>query len=559
MNKRLWATLPQAQKRIASLALVIVLLPSALLPAAFPVPAWFERRLYPETVQAREVQGISGRIVEGKLSLTLKNFLELVLRNSTSVNLLRLNVYTASAQIRAAKQPYDPSTSLGFNTLRSVSPSVSQISGASTLSTLTQNSTVSYQQLLPTGQTVSAFYSANRSSTNSAFSLLNPSIFSTFGFSASEPLLQDRSRIQVRGPLENARTELTIVSRQSEAQIADLLATAAVEYWSAVQARDIVKVLQQTLDLAQKSYDHDKMALDLGALAQLDIFQSEAQVAGRKRDLVQADYTYRANVDLLRRLMGADLTPELRAVDIVLEDDPAALPSKATVLPYEEALSAAMRVRPELDAAHRAVTIDEINAKIARNLLLPRLDLSVQVQSVGLGGNQVAVSGPLGITTPAMSGGLGESLGQVFSLNSPSYGAGLQMTLPWRSSSARSQLAQVLIAKTRDQYNERAVQEQIVEDVRRALNSIDLASATVEAAIVARDLAVKNVDAEQQKYELGTITAFELLDSQTQLATSEQALLGAHVGYQQAYIAYQRATWTLLDGLGMVLETPKVN
>jgi outer membrane protein len=169
------------------------------------------------------------------------------------------------------------------------------------------------------------------------------------------------------------------------------------------------------------------------------------------------------------------------------------------------------------------------------------------------------VSGPLGITTPAMSGGLGESLGQVFSLNSPGYGAGLQMTLPWRSSSARSQLAQVLIAKTRDQYNERAVQEQIVEDVRRALNSIDLASATVEAAIVARDLAVKNVDAEQQKYELGTITAFELLDSQTQLATSEQALLGAHVGYQQAYIAYQRATWTLLDGLGMVLETPKVN
>ena len=57
----------------------------------------------------------------------------------------------------------------------------------------------------------------------------------------------------MRGPLEIARTQLTITSRQSEAHIADLLATAAVEYWSAVQARDGVKVLQQTLELAQEN------------------------------------------------------------------------------------------------------------------------------------------------------------------------------------------------------------------------------------------------------------------------------------------------------------------
>jgi hypothetical protein len=129
----------------------MTLTPSLLRPASLPVPAWFERRLYPDIVQAREVQGIPDRIVEGKLSLTVKSFLELVLKNSTAVNLVRLNVYGVSASILATKAPYDPTTSLGFNTFRSVSPSVSQISGASTLSTLTQNSTVQYQQLLSTG------------------------------------------------------------------------------------------------------------------------------------------------------------------------------------------------------------------------------------------------------------------------------------------------------------------------------------------------------------------------------------------------------------------------
>ena len=86
-----------------------------------------------------------------------------------------------------------------------------------------------------------------------------------------------------------------------------------------------------------------------------------------------------------------------------------------------------------------------------------------------------------------------------------------------------------------------------------------MANASIESATRTRDLAQKNVEAEQQKYELGTITAFELLDSQTRLATAESSLLNAFVGYQEAYVSYQRATWTLLDGLGMVLDTPKAN
>ncbi len=67
------------------------------------------------------------------------------------------------------------------------------------------------------------------------------------------------------------------------------------------------------------------------------------------------------------------------------------------------------------------------------------------------------------------------------------------------------------------------------------------------------------MEAEQQKYELGTITAFEVLDSQSRLASAESSLLNAYVGYQQAFVSYRRATWTLLDGLGMVVETPRLN
>ncbi|HEX4137194.1 MAG TPA: TolC family protein [Bryobacteraceae bacterium] len=543
-----------------SFAAGLLMLAPMLMPAAsVPIPAWVSRRFNPESVQVSDIQGISERIHDGKLNLMLKDFLELVLKNSTDINVTRMDVYTAADQVKAAHAVFDPAVALGFNTLRVISPQVSQTGGAATLSSLTENSYVNYQQLLPTGQTASVGFTGTRSSSNSEFNIVNPDIYGQLNFSFTQPLLQNRTGIQFKAPIQIARTQLTITSRLDEAHIADLIATAAGQYWDTVRARDNIKVLQQTLDLAQKSYDRDKQALDLGALAALDIYQSETQVAQRKTDLVQAQYAYRAALDSLRRLIGADLKPEWRATEIVLEDDPAKVPDRAGILPYEQALTAAMRIRPELDAAHRRVTIDDLNARVAKNLMLPHLDLTVQAQGAGLSGDQVAQVSPLGITTPAASGGLWQSLGQVLVFNAPGYGAGLQLTLPFRSTAASAQLADALVSRTRDHYTERQVEQQIIQDVRQALTSIDLANASIQSATLTRDLAQKNVDAEQQKYELGTITAFEVLDSQTRLATAESSLLNAFVGYQEAYVSYQRATWTLLDGLGMVLETPKVN
>jgi outer membrane protein TolC len=538
---------------------VILLVPATLFAASLPVPNWVTRRFTPDAVQVRDVQGIAERTVNGKLTLNVKSFLELVLRNSTEVNIARMDVYTSADQVKAAHAVFDPFVSLGFNTQRAVSPQYTQIGGASTLSSLNENSFVNYQELFPTGQTVTASFNASRYSSDSAFNIFNPSVSGTALVTITQPLLQNRDGIQFKAPLQIARTQLAITSRQTEATIAGIIAAAAGQYWDAIRARDNIKVLQQTLDLAQKSYDRDKQALDLGALASLDIYQSETQVAQRKTDLVTSQYAYVAALDGLRRQIGADTSPALRALEIVLEDDPAKLPDRTAVLPYEQAYQAALKVRPEMDTARRRLTIDDLNARVARNLMLPRLDFTVQGQAAGLGGNQVAVVGPLGIVSPAVSGGLPQTLGQIFALNSPGYGAGLQLTLPFRSTAALAQLADALVNRTRDRYSERQVQQQVAQDVRQAITSIELANATIESAALARDYAQKNVEAEQQKYELGTITAFEMLDSQTRLAAAESSLLNAYVGYQEAYVSYQRATWTLLDGLGMVLETPKVN
>ncbi len=354
-----------------------------------------------------------------------------------------------------------------------------------------------------------------------------------------------------------ARTQLLITYEQSEARIADFVAAAARQYWDAIQARDNIKVQQQAYDLAQKSYERDKLALDLGALPALDIFQSQSQVAQRKVGVIQAQYAYRDALDGLRRLIGADLNPTTRNIEIVLEDDPVSTPAPA--LPLDEAVAAALQKRPELSWIRRRQGINDLNARVARNSMLPRFDLSAIGGAFGLGGNQIPVSGPLG-TGPStfIPGGLGDALHQMFAFQAPMYGFAVNMTLPVRSSAAQAGLADAMVSRARDNYQQRQFEQQVIQDVKVATNQIDMSTAQIEAAKVARDLAQKNVEAEQQKYELGGVTAFEVLDAQSRLANVEGSLLEAYTGYQKALIAYQRAVWTLLDGMGIIVETPKV-
>ncbi|MBV8810968.1 MAG: TolC family protein [Acidobacteriaceae bacterium] len=563
----------RALARLLALALSF-----SLLCGAQSINNYIKHRFNAEEVEVSDIEGLQQRIRDGKLHLRLRDFLELMLKNSPDIQITRLDVYTAANQVTAAKAPLDPTVGAQFNALRSVSP-LFFASGASgvntvtpgqtglgassavnvilpaTISGLSQNSILNYQQLLPTGQTFSANFSVIRSSGDGYPS---PALFGALNFQLIQPLWQNLTNLQFRAPLAIARTQLLISSETSEAAIADAVAAAARQYWDAILARDNITVQEQTVDLAQKSYEHDKKALDLGALAKLDIYQSQSQVAERNRDLVQARYQYKVALDGLRRLIGADLTPALRETDVVLDDDPSALPPESAILPFEQALAEAMQARPEAKAAQQRLSIDALNARLARDQLKPQLNLSLQGGATGPGLNQITVGNGLGQVPNTPYPGLGPTLQQVLAFDFPSYGFGLQLNFPLRNSTAQSALANSLVSKAHDQYQKRQTQQQIIFDVRQALNSVELAQATISAAITARDLAQKNVEAEQQKYVLGSITAFELLDSQSRLANSQTALLNAYVTYQEAYVNYQRATWTLLDGFGIIVETPKV-
>src|SRR5207247_10594068 len=129
------------------------------------------------------------------------------------------------------------------------------------------------------------------------------------------------------------------------------------DYRNGTRAREALVVQQKSLEEAQKSYDHDKKALGLGALPPLDIYRSESQVASRRVSVIQAEYTLKQAEDQFRQIVGADLDPAIRVLDLELIDQPEPIGDLPTT-DIATALARALANRPEFEAARQQLAGD---------------------------------------------------------------------------------------------------------------------------------------------------------------------------------------------------------
>ncbi len=531
--------------------LACLLLP--LLP--FTVPCSAQTTRQPESYRGlTNLQAVSNtlpgaqymrdHVVDGKLRLTLQDAVTVTLANNSNVRLQELNIENTKYALLSAHSPFDPSVQGSFNAQRSFSQAYTQLAGAPALSTLNQFTQLTYGQTMETGTNFQVNFNTTKLSSNSTNDFINPSISSFLSFQFTQPLLRNRWLFANRAPLVIARRSLQGSRATFEAQVSGIIQAVVTQYWNVVQARGSLDVARKSLDAAEATYKHDKRALELGALPPLDIYRSESQVAGRRVSVIQSEYALKQTEDAFRQIVGADIDPFFRAIDLDLTETPEPA-GELRSIDVATALQQAMTKRPELEAARQSLANDDTSIRLAHNNLLPDLRLSGNYSGNGLGGNQYN----LNVTPPQLvsTGGFGDSLNQLFGFGYPSYGFSLTLNLPIRNRSGQAALGNALVSRRRDLYTDRQIREQITFDVSNAVHQLEEAKISVAASKEAVDLARKTMAAEQRKYELGTGQIFLVLEAQTELAAAEQSLLQAEVGYQLSVTAVDYATGGLLD------------
>jgi outer membrane protein len=518
---------------------------------AFPSIGYF-RKLYSTPSMHVELQPpvrLADYVLDGKLVLSMRAFLDLVMANNTDIAVQKLQIDTARNTLFSAFGRFDPSLSMSLSHGRTASVSDQQIDQVTQLKSLKQSGSLTYNQILPTGQTVSAGITAGKTTSNSANNALNPSLTAGMNYSITQPLLRGRSLDIVRLNITTARAGI----RTSELNLKDSIMTsiqnAEQAYWTVVNARETLKVNQNSLDLSKKSLDRSKRELELGAMPPLDIFQPEADYASQQLTVSQAEFRLAQVEDQLRKQIGADLDPKFRDMPIVLTET--VLPPASTETLDKEALvQKAIASRPDLQSRRVSLEVDDLNIKQATNQLRPDLGLTAQYSSTGTSGTRFPFGGGLPIST----GGFTDAFDTVFARSNPSYTFSLALRLPLRDRTNAANLAGRLIVKKSDVLNLRSQEQQVRLNVLNAISQMESSRKSVELALISRDLAKKQLDAAQQKYDLGTTDMYFVLDAQNRLANAESQVVSQYINYQTNQTNLLRVVGTLLDERNIVIQ-----
>jgi outer membrane protein TolC len=486
-------------------------------------------------------------VVSGKLELSLKDYLELVMENNTDIRVQILNVQIPKDAIMRAYGQFDPVLTGSFQSTRASTPPTSKLVEASILTTLTQPAKFGISQTLETGTSYSVGFSAEKDTTNDANTTWNPALQSALTASFSQPLLRNRGSGLVRLPIVIAQGNRHIAENSLKDKVLTAIQNAENAYWDVVQARENLKVQEESLKMNDTSLKLYQRELELGALSPLDIYLPQSQYAAAETSVIQAKYSLAQVEDALRKQIAADLDPEVRNLPIVLTED-VLPPAGTSSLDKNTAVERALKLRPDLWAVIGTVDVDDLQIKQAGNAMRPNLALTGGYNSMGRGGTYFSGIGP------PIPGGMTDALGQVFGFQYSTYAFGLTLSMPLRDHTAAANLADTLVQKKMDSLSQRSLEQNIRLQVFNAVDQVESAKASIQSATTTRDFAQKALEAEQKKYELGTNTLFFVLDAETRLVTAESNLLTQSISYRRNLLNLLRMTGELLDARGVAIQ-----
>lgn len=489
-------------------------------------------------------------VVDGKLTLSLKNYLDLVVANNTDIAVQRLTLESPKNAIQRAFGIFDPIINSSFSATRAKTPSTNTLQGANVLNQLDQPFQASYQQLFAPGTQVNTTLNMSKTSTNNQFNQYNPALTTSWSSSFTQPLLRNRGIYVNRLPITIARAQRKTFELSLESTLQQLLVNAENAYWDVISARERLKVQEQALFLADQALKRSQKEVELGATSPLEIFQPQQNYATAEINLTQVKYQLQIAEDALRRQISADLDPDVRRMPIVLTEDSKTTADEAP-LDADALVTLALQKRPDLISVKQTLDVNDLQIQSSLNLLKPNLSLGGRYSTTGRGGTAFATDPVTGIRTP-IPGGITDAFGQYFDYNTFSFS--LTLNFPLRDRAASANLADSVVNKKLTALRQRSLEQSVRQDVLTAINQVENSRASVKLAMIALDFAQKRADADQKRYDLGVITIFFLLASQNDLTQAQSTLVNSTVNYRRNVLNLQQRVGNLLEVKGIVMQ-----
>ena len=375
---------------------------------------------------------------------------------------------------------------------------------------------VDLAQALPwTGASLSA---AGRYYTAQASAQAPYSKTSDLRLTLTQPLLRGFGPNATFFELRNARRARVAQERGLTLARQRVVVEVARGFYDVIAYRQLLDVARQSLARTEALLRSSTARLEVGMSSKLDVFRAELQAQQAREAMVRSEA---ALASALERFRGALAVPPGDPV----EPEAAALPVADTsdLEPLEVLVGRALEARLEVLEARDQVEDARRGASLARQNLLPQLDLNLGVSQLGLG----------------------PSFGDAWAAGDRRVQVFLSASYPLQQYSQRATSA---LARLQVGGRERGVRQREIEieqEVRQAARDLEQIRKSVELQHKAVDVAAQQRRLAVLRYQRGLGSNFDVVDAEGSLVAARSALVQLLTTFAVARLDLKRSTGTL--------------
>jgi len=482
-----------------------------------------------------------------EISLNLEEAILRALKQNLDLIAEVYSTERASETVSLAKEVFLPTLEFSYDRNRNEQPSTWWLQASGTYVTKMQSYQSTISQKIPLGGTFSMALSNYTTDTNQLFQLFNPYYNSQLRFSFVQPLLKNFGPKIARKEITIARQNYAVSEAQLKSQVLETIYQVEEAYWNLVLAKENLKVKQQSLQLAQDELAKTKKEIEVGQQAAIEILNVQAAAAQREAEIVQAEAAVRSAEDRLKVILNLATGADLQAIKL----NPAEKPEfKPVSVDLNQALQTARLKRPDLQVNNLTIENKRFNYEIAKNQLLPQLDLNISYWSPGISGDRLLYqdNNPwTGIIIGKMPGSMWDSFRDSMKFLYNNWSLNFTLTIPIADFVSQSNYAIARTELAQAQAKQKALEQQALLEVSEAVKNIETLAKSVEAFRVAREYAEKRLEAETKKLAVGLTTNYFVLEAQEKLANARSAELKALVDYNLALARLEKVLGTSLE------------
>lgn len=488
--------------------------------------------------------------------LTLQDCIHMALENNLDLQVSRINPRIAETNVDIERAGFDSSLSSSTFVEQREIPVFPASFGVKFQDQ--RNQSITFNDRLHTGLSYNVQLIEDRSHLlfqNQNPEFTGPILSTSLFFELTQPLLRDRGTAINETQIRVAKNNRRISDSEYLQSVLDTLKAVESAYWELVFANRDLQVRRQSLQRAERFLEENRVKVEVGTLAPIEITTAKAEVASRKEDVIVGENALADAEDALR-VQITTLEDPMWEERLVPTDRP---PFAAMEIDLEGSIQTAFENRPDLEQQRLTIENEEMNWKFQRNQKKHQLDIVGRYGARGQVDSSALLTNPLGnifppVANPTDDDGHFEALEQVGRTDFDTWRLTLNWTVPIHNREAKSRFSAARLRREQAVVYYELLRQRAKQEVRKAVRQIETDRQRVEAARVNMQLQTEKLEAEEKKYQNGMSTSFQVLEFQEDLAEAERGEARAIIDYNLSIAELDRVTGTLDKSRNIIVE-----